>query len=162
MESMELYNPDYNIGEIFKALEKVKKDEMLPEGELFEYFLNNSHYPGVTLFLRHKNKTKFFYVDHDEFFMEIKGQKPDWDIVVDGKLVRISLVYKIRDRELPVAFQFDLAKREYRELLEVIRKDKTIELYYLIILYGGLVLDSVNKFKIPSHILDVLKKFKQK
>ena len=158
MGDKSLYKPDYDTGDIFDALKKVKPDELLPEEGALEFFYKGSQYPGVSLFLRHKKKVKFFYIDHEDFILVTKDQIPEWHISMDNNLVRISLIYKVRNSTPTINFVFDMGDKEYRELLSLIRKDKEIELYYLLILYGGLVLDSVKKYKIPANILDVLKR----
>ena len=158
MGEKSLYKPKYEAGDIFEALKKVKEDELLPEDGALEFFYTGSQYPGVSLFLKHKKKVKFFYIDHEDFILEVKDKIPEWHISVDTNLVRISLINKVRNATPTINFVFDVADREYRELLSIIRKDKEIELYYLLILYGGLVLDSIKKYKIPSNVLDVLKK----
>jgi hypothetical protein len=148
----------YGIADIFKALKEVKADELLPQEGPLEFFYLGSQYPGVSLFLHDKKKVKFFYVDHEDFIMEVRDKTPEWHISLDNNLVRISLINKVRGYTPTINFVFDIDDKSYRELLTVIRKDKEIELYYLLILYGGLVLDSVRKYKIPSNVIDVLKK----
>jgi hypothetical protein len=160
MSGNSLYQPKYEVNDIFKALKEIKADELLPEEGPLEYFYMGSQYPGVSLFLRHKNKVKFFYIDHEDFILEVKDKTPEWHISIDNNLVRISLINKVRGYTPTINFVFDVSDKSYRELLTTIRKDKEIELYYLLILYGGLVLDSIRKYKIPSNIIDVLKKIK--
>ncbi|MCL2155089.1 MAG: hypothetical protein FWH53_05435 [Leptospirales bacterium] len=160
MGEKSLYNPKYEAADIFKALKDIKPDELLPEDGPLEFFYLGSQYPGVSLFLRDKKKIKFFYIDHEDFILEVKDKTPEWHISADNNLVRISLINKVRGATPTINFVFDIADKGYRELLDTIRKDKEIELYYLLILYGGLVLDSVRKYKIPSDVMDVLKKIK--
>jgi len=160
MSTIEMYTPEYEVIDVFNALKKVKADELLQEGGVFDFFYQNLQYPGISLFLRHKNRTKFFYIDHDDLIFEIKNQIPKWNISIDKNLVRISLLYKVHDSEIPINFVFDLSNQSYKDLLVVIRKKKEIKLYYLTMLYGGLVFDSYKKFKIPERIIDVLKKIK--
>lgn len=148
---------DVNVPEIFKALKKVKENELLPEGEVSDYFSEVSQYPGFSLYLRHKKDIRFFYIDHDDFLSEIKDQTPVWNITMDGKIVRISLVYKYNNADVSVTLTFNAAKKEYAELIDIIRRDKSITLYFLVMLYGGLVLDSVKKLKMPSDAVKVLK-----
>ncbi len=158
MSKNELYIPKRDTIDIFKELRKSNVDELLKEGGALDFFYEYSDYPGVTLYLRHKNRIKFFYIDHDNIIMELKDQTPEWEISVDKNLLRISLVYKVNSDTIPIIFLFDLQKKEYRELLVAIRKVKKIKLYYLTILFGGLVLDSMIKFKVPANIIEVLKK----
>ena len=160
MSGNSLYKPKYEAADIFKALKEVKPDELLPEEGPLEFFYLGSLYPGVSLFLRDKKKIKIFYIDHEDFILEVKDKIPEWHISVDNNLVRISLINKVRGATPTINFVFDIDDKGYRELLEIIRKDKEIELYYLVILYGGLVLDSVRKYKVPSDVMDVLKKIK--
>ena len=160
MSKVEMYSPEYQVFDIFKALRTLKEDELLPEDGVFHFFYANATYPGVSLFLRHKNKTKLFYVDHDDIILEIKNQTPEWDISMDQNLVRISLIYKVRDTSVTLNFLFDTTKEIYRNLLGVIAKNKNIKLYYMILLYGGIVFDSYVKFKVPSKIIDYLKRVK--
>jgi len=152
------YKSKYSVADIFKALKDVKANELLPEQGPLEFFYLNSQYPGVSLFLQDKKKVKFFYVDHEDFIMEVRDKTPEWHISVDKNIVRISLINKVRGYTPTINFVFDIDDKSYSELLTIIRKDKEIELYYLLILYGGLVFDSVRKYKIPSNIIDVLKK----
>ena len=158
MSDKSLYKPNYEASDIFDALKKIKPDELLPQEGALEFFYTGSQYPGVSLFLRHKKKVKFFYIDHEDFILEVRDRMPEWHISVDNNLVRISLINKVRSSTPTINFVFDLGDKEYRELLSAIRKEKEIELYYLLILYGGLVLDSVKTYKIPANVLDVLKK----
>lgn len=151
---------EVNVPDIFKALKKIKINEPLPGGGLFEYFNEHSQYPGFSLFLRHKKEIKFFYIDHDDFLSEIKDQTPVWDISMDGVILRLSLIYKYNNADVPILFVFNSSKKEYAELLEIIRKDKRIDVYFLVMLYGGLVLDSIQKLKMPPHIVSVLKNLK--
>jgi len=160
MSGNKMYKPKYEIADIFKALKDIKPDELLPADGPLEFFYEGSQYPGVSLFLRDKKKVKFFYIDHETFILEVKDKTPEWHISMDNNLVRISLINEIRNSTTTINFVFDIADKGYRELLDIIRKDKEIELYYLLILYGGLVFDSVAKYKIPSGVLDVLKKIK--
>lgn len=158
MSIVEMYKPKFDATDIFDALKKLKTDEILPEGGVFEFFYQDALYPGFTLFLRHKNRVKFFYIDHDDFILEVKDQTPEWGISVDRDLVRISLTYDVHESKAVINFVYNVSDDSYRELLKVIRKKKEIKLYYLSMLYGGLVFDSYKKFKIPSDIIDVLKK----
>jgi len=160
MSTIEMYNPEFDIIDIFKALKKIKKDDLIPEQGVFDFFYQNALYPGISLFLRYKNKIKFFYIDHDDFIMEIKDQIPEWSISADKNLVRISLVYKSQNSAVPIDFVFDISDNSYRDLLSVIRKNKEIKLYYLSMLYGGLVFDSYKKLQVPAEIADALKKIK--
>ena len=153
-----VYKSNYEVSDIFDALKKVKVDELLPEEGALEFFYMGSQYPGVSLFLRHKKKVKFFYIDHEDFILEVKDKTPEWNISIDNNLVRIALINQVRNATPTINFVFDIADKNYKELLTIIKKDKEIELYYLLILYGGLVLDSVKKYKIPSNVIDVLKK----
>nr|AXS01269.1 hypothetical protein [uncultured bacterium] len=157
MGDKNLYKPKYEAGDIFSALKKIKADELIPQEGALEFFYMGSQYPGVSLFLKHKKVVKFFYVDHEDFILEVKDKTPEWHISVDENIARISLINKVRSATPTINFVFDLADKEYRELLSVIKKDKEIELYYLLILYGGLVLDSIRKYKIPQDVLNVLK-----
>jgi len=160
MDTVEMYTPKFKVIDIFKALRKIKTDELLPEGGAFDFFYQNLQYPGISLFLRHRNTTKFFYVDHDDLILEIKDQTPEWDISIDKNLLRLSLIYKIHDASASINFVFDISKEEYRELLAVVCRKKEIKLYYMPMLYGGVVFDSYRKLKVPSKIIDVLKKMK--
>jgi len=160
MSSVEMYSPKFEVIDILKELKKVKTDELLKEGGALDFFYGYSDYPGVTLFLRYKTKIKFFYIDHDDFVMELKDQTPEWNISVDKNLLRISFIYNVNGESIPIIFLFDLLKKEYRDLLVAIRKTGVIKLYYLTILYGGLVLDNIKKLKVPSDIIDILKKIK--
>jgi hypothetical protein len=152
------YKPNYEVADIFDALKKVKVDELLPEEGPLEFFYMGSQYPGVSLFLRHKKRVKFFYIDHEDFILEVKDKTPEWNISIDNNIVRIALINKVRNATPTINFVFDIADKTYKELLTILKKDKEIELYYLLILYGGLVLDSVKKYKIPADVVNVLKK----
>ena len=152
------YKPNYEVADIFDALKKVKVDELLPEEGPLEFFYMGSQYPGVSLFLRHKKKVKFFYIDHEDFILEVKDKTPEWNISIDNNIVRIALINKVRNATPTINFVFDIADKTYKELLTILKKDKEIELYYLLILYGGLVLDSVKKYKITADVVNVLKK----
>lgn len=158
MSIVEMYKPKFDVTDIFDALRKLKTDEILPEGGVFEFFYQDALYPGFTLFLRHKNRVKFFYIDHDDFILEVKDQTPEWGISIDRDLVRISLTFDVHGSNAIISFVYNISDGSYRELLKAIRKNKEIKLYYLSMLYGGLVFDSYKKFKIPSKIMDVLKK----
>jgi len=160
MSLIEMYKPEYDVSDIFKALKKVNNNELLPENSVFDFFYQNSQYPGLALFLKYKSRIKFFYIDHDDFILEIKDQIPEWEISIDKNIVRISLVYKVNGTTAPVIFVFDIADKSYRDLLQVVGKNKEIKLYYLSMLYGGLVFDSMIKFKAPSDVIKVLKKIK--
>jgi len=160
MIETDMYLPAFDALDIFKALKKVKKDELLPEEGVFNFFYEQSQYPGITFFLRHKNRVKLFYIDHEEFINEIKDQNPAWEITIEKSLVRIILLYKVRDTVVPVNFLLDIFKKDYRDLVIAIRKKKEVKLYFFPMLYGGLVFDSYRKLKVPSKILDVLKDIK--
>lgn len=160
MSKVEMYNPKFEVTDIFDALRKLKADEILPEGGVFDFFYQDALYPGFTLFLRHKNRVKFFYIDHDNFILEVKDQTPEWDISIDRDLVRITLTFDIHNSNAVISFVYNISNESYRELLKVLSKKKEIKLYYLSMLYGGLVFDSYKKFKIPAKIKDVLKKIK--
>lgn len=160
MRKVEMYTPEFEVIDIFNALKKLKPDEVLPEDGVFKFFYQDSLYPGLSLFLRHKDRTKFFYIDHDNFIQEIKDHVPEWNISIDNSLVRISLIYNIHDSKAEINFVFDISANSYRELLAIIRKKKEIKLYYLPLLYGGIAFDSYKKFKIPPDIMNVLKKIK--
>lgn len=160
MNKLEMYKPDFEVIDIYKALKELKADELLPEEGVFQFFYQSSLYPGMSLFLRHENRAKFFYIDHDDFILQVKDLVPEWSISADNNLVRITLNYNVIDSKAAINFVFDLSDKTYRELLVVIKKKKEIKLYYLTMLYGGLVFDSYKKFKIPSEIIDVLKKIK--
>lgn len=160
MSTVEMYKPKFEVTDIFDALKKIKTDEILPEGGVFDFFYQDALYPGFTLFLRHKNRAKFFYIDHDDFIIEVKDQIPEWDISIDRDLVRISLTYDVHDSKAVINFVYNISEQIYRDLLNVIRKKKEIKLYYLSLLYGGLVFDSYKKIKIPAKIIDVMKKIK--
>ncbi len=160
MSSGEMYTPNFEIIDVFKALRQVKLNELLPREGVFDFFYENSPNPGVSLFLRYKSRIKLFYIDHDDFILELKEQTPDWDINIDKNIVRIMLLYKVRDSIVPISFVFDISKKEYKELLIAIGKKKEIKLYYLSVLYGGLVLDSIFKIKVPPKIIGHLKKIK--
>ena len=160
MSKVEMYKPKFEVADIFDALKKVKPDELLPEEGVFNFFYQDSLYPGLSLFLRHKDRTKFFYIDHDDFIHEIKNQVPEWDISVDNSLVRISLIYNLHDSKAQINFVMDISNKTYRDLLMIVRKKKAIKLYYLPLLYGGIAFDSYKKLKIPAEIMNVLKKIK--
>lgn len=160
MSEVEMYTPNYEVIDIFKALKNSKLNELLPEGGALDFFYQHSQYPGVSLFLRYKSRIKFFYIDHDDFILEVKDQTPEWDISVDKNLVRIRLLYKYHNDTASINFVFDIIDKGYRDLLISIRKKKQIRLYYMPMLYGGLVLDSIKKFKVPAHIVNALKKIK--
>ncbi len=160
MNEIEMYKPKYEAIDIFKALKKSKIDELLPEGGVLDFFYQYARYPGVSLFLRYKSKIKFFYIDHDDFIIEAKDQTPEWNISVDKNIVRIGLLYKVHNTSASIYFVFDISDKSYRDLLIVVRKKKEIRLYYMTMLYGGLVLDSIKKFKVPSHIVNALKQIK--
>lgn len=157
MKDIEMYKPKYDVVEVFKALKNVKSDELLPESGPLEFFYRHIQYPGISLFLRDKNRVKFFYLDDDSFIMEIKDQVPEWGISVDKNLVRITLEYKVEESSGYVNFVFDISDKSYRDLLEVVRKKKEIKLYYLTMVYGGLVFDSYKKLIVPSNIVNALK-----
>ena len=74
MSKIEMYKPNYEIIDIFKALKKLNPDDLVPEDGVFDFFYQNSLYPGVSLYLRYKNKTKLFYVDHDDIILEISEE----------------------------------------------------------------------------------------
>lgn len=160
MSAIEMYRSDFKAMDVFKALRKLKSDELLPEDGALQFFYAKTPYPGISLFLRHKNKVKFFYIDHDEFILDIRDQDPDWDVSIDRNLVRILFNYKINDTTASMSFLFDISDNAYRELLEVVRKSKEIKLYFLTMLYGGLVFDSYKKLKVPPRIVNILKTIK--
>lgn len=160
MSKIEMYKPEFQVPDIFKALKNLKKDELLSQDGALVYFYQNAQYPGISLFLRHKNRVKFFYTDHDDFIIEIRDQKPEWDLAIDGNLARISLIYTGHNNKGVINFVFDLADESYRGLLDIIRKKKEIKLYYLTLLYGGIVFDSYIRLAVPDKILSALKKIK--
>jgi len=160
MSGIEMYTPKIEAIDIFKALRTLKSDELIPQEGAFEFFYQQAIYPGISLFLRHKNRIKLFYIDHDEFILEVKDQVPEWDISIDKNLVRILFNYRINDTSVSMSFVFDISDKGYRDLLEVVRKTEKIKLYYLTMLYGGLVFDSYKKFEVPSRIISVLKTIK--
>ncbi len=157
MGEIEMYTPRIVALDIFKALRNLKSDDFIPQEGAFEFFYQQALYPGISLFLRHKNRIKLFYIDHDDFILEVKDQEPEWDISIDKNLVRILLNYKIHDSSASMSFVFDTSKETYRDLLEAVRKTKTIKLYFITMLHGGLVFDSYKKFKVPSRITSALK-----
>lgn len=160
MGTVETCDQKYEVIDIFKALRDLKADELLAEGGALDFFYQNLQYPGISLFLRHKNRVKFFYIDHDDLILEIKDQIPVWNISIDKNLLRLSLVYEVNAVSVSLNFLFDINQESYRELLNVVRRKKEIKLYYLSMLYGGVVFDSYRKFKIPSNIINVLKNIK--
>ncbi len=160
MAEFKMYNPEYKVIDVFKSLKTLKKDELLPEGGALDFFYQNLQYPGISLFLRYKNKTKFFYIDHDEFIVTIKDQTPEWGISIDKNLLRLILHYKVNNYEVPLNFVFDLSNETYIDLLNVVRKNKEIKLYYLTMIHGGIAFDSYVKLKVPSRIINALKQVK--
>lgn len=160
MSTIEMYKPEYEVIDIFNALKNLKRDELLDEKGPFEFFYHNLQYPGVSLYLKHNNRIKFFYIDHDDFMIAVKDQAPRWDVSNDNNLFRIILIYKIHDSEVQVNFVFDLSDKNYVDLLKEVSRKKEIKLYFLTMLYGGLVFDSYCKIKIPHAIIKTLKKIK--
>ena len=160
MSEIKMYTPKINAIDIFKELRNLKSDELLPSTGALEFFYQHLQYPGVSLFLRDKNRVKFFYLDHDDFILEVKDQTPEWTISSDENLVRITLNYKFHSASAVISFVFDISDKSYRDLLEVVRKKKEIKIYYLTMIYGGLVFDSYKKFKVPAEILTALKAVK--
>ena len=160
MSEFEMYKPKFEVIDIFKALRNLKSDEMLPEDGALEFFYQHLQYPGISLFLRHGSRVKFFYMDHDDFILEVRDQIPDWNISFDKNLVRISLNYKINETTALINLVFDISDKAYRDLLIAVRKTKEIKLYYLTMIYGRLAFDSYKKIKVPSKIVDALKVIK--
>lgn len=155
-----MYAPRIDAIDVFKSLRNIKTNELLPEEGPLQFFYQHLQYPGITLFLRHKKRIKFFYIDHDDIILDIKDLVPEWTISKDKNLLRISLNYQVNDASIPINFVFDISNKEYRDLLTVMSKNKEVKLYYFPMLSGGLVFDSYKKFKIPPGIITALKKVK--
>ena len=162
MSGVELYSGSY-IGkeeEIFTALKDVKFGELMPEDSILAFFYDQITDPSTTLFLKSKKRVKFFYVDNDDFLSSIVEKTPEWVIDIDKNILRINLMYQVETELIPLIFNFDIARDEYKEAIRLITKKEEFELYYLSILYGGLVVEKRVKFKIPKSILKTFKKLK--
>ncbi len=162
MSEIELYSGNF-IGkeeEIFKSLKNVKFGDLLPKDGAFAFFYEQVLHPATSLFLKSKKRVKFFYVDHDDFFPMVMGQDPEWVLDVDENLLKINLLFQAGEDPVPVIFVFDIARGDYRDAIRLINKSGKFELYFISILYGGLVVENKVEFKIPKSILKTFKSIK--
>jgi len=162
MSELEIYTGSFfgKEEDIFKALRAVKFGELIPQDGVLNYFYDQVQEPSTTLFLKSKKRVKFFYVDNDDFITSIMEQVPNWVIDVDKNILRINLLFKSSTDVVPLVFNFDAAKPDYIDAVKLISKKEEFDLYFISILYGGLVVENRVKLKIPKSILKTFKSIK--
>ncbi len=157
MSKLSLYQPSFKNKDIIKSLKKIKDGEVLPEDGATQFFYSNSNNPGDVIYLNSGRRVNFFYVDHDEFIIEIRDQEPGWNIDVEKGIAKITLFFEDNNNHVPMNFNFDLTKEEFRSGIKILGRKKKFSLTFLTMLYGGLVKDSMHEYKIPDRIVKVLK-----
>lgn len=146
--------------DIFKALREVKNGEMLPSDGCLGFFYDRVDNPSTVLFLSTKKKAKFFYVDNDDFLNMIMDKTPHWILDIDKNILRVNLLYEINGNTIPMVFIFDTAVEEYKKTIKLIAKKGEFDLYFISILYGGLVFERRVKYDIPKSIITTFKSIK--
>lgn len=146
--------------DIFKALREVKIGELLPSDGFLGFFYDSVSNPSTVLFLCSKKKAKFFYVDNDEFLYGIMDQTPHWILDIDKNILRINLLFTINGNTIPMGFLFDTSVDAYKNTLKLIAKKGEFDLYFLSLLYGGIVLEKRVKYEIPKSIIKTFKSIK--
>lgn len=159
---MELYIGNYSgrEEEIFKSLKDARFGELLPQNGAFDFFYDQVNNPSTALFLKSKKQVKFFYADHDDFLAQIMEEIPEWVIDLDKNLLRLNLMFRSGGEVIPLVFIFDIAREEYRDAIRLVSKSGEFDLYFMSILYGGLVLEKRVKLKVPKPILKTFKSVK--
>ena len=162
MTELDQYLRDYTGKEdqIFDSLRGVKTGEFLPSDGPLGFFYDNIDNPSTALFLKTKNKAKFFYADTDEFLSNIIDEKPHWVLDIDKNILRLNLIYELSGNSIPLVFIFNIAKDEFRTVIKLLVKKGVFDLYFLSILYGGFVLEKRIKLNIPKSILKTFKSIK--
>lgn len=162
MSKLNQYMRDYTgkESEIFASLRGVKTGEMLPSEGPLGFFYDNVDNPSTTLFLKTKDRAKFFYVDTDEFISYIIEEKPYWVLDIDKNILRLNLIYEIHGSTIPIVFIFDIAKDDFRTVIKLLTKKGVFDLYFFSILYGGLVMEKRIKLDMPKSILKTFKSIK--
>lgn len=144
--------------EVIRALRKQKEGELLPDDGVFAFIYEKLDGPSITLMVCTKNETEFIYIDNEEFISLVKDSKPEWIIGVDKNIVRLMMMYNINGSQLLISFVFNLEDDTNRNVISQLVKKKVFSLNYLNMLYGGVVLDSRVKLKLPDNIIAALKK----
>lgn len=157
MSKLSLYQPTFGNKDIIKSFKKIKDGENLPDSGATQFFYSNSNNPSDVIYLNSGRKVNFFYVDHDEFIIEIRDQEPGWNFEVEKGIAKLTLFFKDNNTHVPMNFNFDLSKEEYRSSITILGKKKKFELSFLVMLYGGLVKDSTRIYKIPDRIVKIIK-----
>lgn len=162
MTELDQYLRDYTgkEDEIFDSLRGVKTGELLPSDGPLGFFYDNIDNPSTALFLKTKNRAKFFYADTDEFLSNIIDEKPHWVLDIDKNILRLNLIYELSGHSIPLVFIFNIAKDEFRTVIKLLVKKGVFDLYFLSILYGGFVLEKRIKLDIPKSILKTFKSIK--
>lgn len=162
MTELDLYSKDFTgkEDEIFRDLRGVTEGELLPSDGFLGVFYKSMSHPSTTMFLKNRKKTKFFYIDHDDFICSIMDQRPHWVLDIDKNMLRLNLIYELNGTAVPMVFLFDIAKEDFRMAIKLLARKGVFDLYFLSILYGGLVLEKRVKLDVPKSILKTFKSIK--
>jgi hypothetical protein len=143
--------------EVIKALKAHKVGEMLPDDEVFAFIYERLDGPGIPMMICARKETQYIYIDNDEFISLVKDARPEWVLGTDRNIVRLMMMYNIYGRQLLISFNYDLNDDKSQNAIKLLVKKKEFNLNYLNMLYGGLVLESRTKFRLPERIIDELK-----
>ncbi|HPS58378.1 MAG TPA: hypothetical protein PK514_09750 [Spirochaetota bacterium] len=157
MKKLKMFSGHNSNDDIIKALKKQKPGDLLPEDGLFGFMYNQLNGPSIPFMISTAKETAFFYIDHEEFIIHVKDLDPEWVVEVDKNLVKLIMLYNIEDHQLLISFIFDVAAEMYQNAIKLLIKKKEFNLNYIAMLYGGLVLDSTVKYKIPDKAIKAFK-----
>ena len=157
MKKFKMLNDSYSNDDIIKTLKKHKEGEILPREGLFGFMYDQFNGPSISFMVGSKKDVQFCYVDHEEFIILMKDGDPDWIVEVDQNLVKLIMMFNINNSQLTISFNFDMVKEMYQDAIMLLIKKKEFNLAYISLLYGGLVLDSRVKMKLPDNVLKSLK-----
>lgn len=144
--------------EVIRAIRDHKEGELLPEDGVFAPIYEQLNGPSIAIMVCTDSETQYIYIDNDEFINMIKDVEPEWILGSDQNLTRLMMMYNINGSQLLISFVYDMNDEMYRNAVKLLIKKKAFHLNYLNMLYGGLVLESRTKLKLPEHIVAALKK----
>lgn len=143
--------------EVIRAIKEQKEGELLPDDGVFASIYEQLSGPSIPLMVCTDSETQYIYIDNDEFISMVKDSEPEWVLGSDKNLVRLMMMYNINGSQLLISFVYNLLDETNRNAINLLIKKKEFHINYLNMLYGGLVLESRTKFRLPEHIVAALK-----
>ena len=154
MDNSNHSNNSFNEAETINAFMNIPYGEPIPEEGPCFFFYSYINAGGETFIINAGEKFEMFNVNHDHIISTLDFDKYTWDISINGETIVLTLILKWEDDFETLNFKFSRNNYNSTRMLNLIKEKKEITIHFLNLLYGQLIKEKSNTFRLPDEILN--------